>query len=309
MTFSAYNEQFNELFSREDVNACINLFKSVPYSYDTIDYHMLETLNLNFENYDSVNKEALLNYYISSLESKFDIYNQMIIASMVEDLLDNHQINQGIWNRLINANLTDKVIIGELFETLDIRENPKRGFQLFQKYPDYGLLLEVWIDYRNHYNEQEKEVFLDNYISILNSNSKAAKEVILYSLWVDFFEDRGTQEEVWIKLMAAELNKEAIKSLFKFSGPVLFERKIVLIKQHLSNLEMHSSILMCLFGSLNDVYGDISFHDARNIFKVLKVDSSSEYYTYLKEQLFKFNSKKEYWIARNKGVDSKTKKA
>jgi len=300
MDYSTNNKQFDNLFTKGDIDACFDLFKNTPYSSRSLNYHMLEKLNLNFEKYDKFKKDSLLNKYITSLESVFDIHNQMIIASIDEDLLSNKTIKNEVWSRVINANLSDKELIRDLFDTLGIRENPVLCFQLFNKYPDYGLLSELWTDYINFYDDKQKETFWKNYVSILNSSNKKAKEAVLYSLWVDFFEDASTQKESWNKLMVSELNEDGIKSLLEYSGPVDFEQKIELINQHISNSEMHLSILMSLFGSLHDVFGHISFPEARSIFNQLNIDGSNEYYDYLKEKLYKFDSQQEYWVDRNK---------
>ena len=63
---------------------------------------------------------------------------------------------------------------------------------------------------------------------------------------------------------------------------------------------MHPAILMSLLGSFHDVFGLISFEDARIVIEKLKIDDPDKHYISLKENLFKFNSKAEYWTDRDK---------
>lgn len=287
MNFSQYNDQFNALFTQGYIDACFELFIRTPYSFDSHDYSIIERLNLAFPTFNDSEKIRLLEKYVLRLESTFDVHNHMLIASIVEDLLSNKEEQSLVWEYVLKAQLKDKELIKDLFETLDVREHPTYCFELFKKYPDYGLLGDLWTDYKNHFSEQEKRLFWENYVSILNSENLKAKKAILYSLWVDFFEDHDTQTESWNALMASELNKNAIKEIFEFSGPVKFEEKLKLIHDHLDNPEMHSSILKCLFASLHDVFGDISFPQARKVFQQLEVDTSTQEYNYLKEHLFR----------------------
>ena len=154
LKFDSYNKQFDNLYHSKDVKACFDLFKNTPHLELPFDYYMLETLNLNFENYTEPAKETLLNCYVSSLESyNLTIHNQMIIASLVEDLLSNEKIKNKVWNKILSANLKDKELIQNIFEVLDVRENPELCFELFKKYPDFSILSQLWSHYTNYYSE------------------------------------------------------------------------------------------------------------------------------------------------------------
>lgn len=207
-------------------------------------------------------------------------------------------------DQLIKNNKLEHLSPDDLFDELNYSGNLDICFELYLRNPTYHILSEMWMDYVNWYTTDEKDVFWSNYVEIINSNNDECKKHVFYSLWVDFFEDTGTQNEAWNRLITANLNKQAVKELLKHSGPVLFTNKLGLINKYIQDLEMHHSILMCLFGSLHDVFGDVSFPDARNVFKELKIDTSNEHYEYLKEKLFIFNSKQEYWIDRNKKDDN-----
>lgn len=300
MNFSVYNRQFNTLLTEGNIDACFELFTRTPYSFDSLDYTMIEQLNLAFHTFNDLERASLLEKYTTRLESGFDVHNHLLVASLVEDVMSNAAIRDMVWKSIMKANLSDKELIKDLFESLDVREYPTYCFELFEKYPDYGLLADVWTDYKNYFNEKEKRILWEHYASILNSENTKAKDIVLYSLWVDFFEDYDTQTESWNALIAKKLNSEAVKKLFEFSGPVTFDLKQELIHQHIYNLEMHSSILLCLFGSLHDAFGSISFRKARQVFHKLNVNTSSKEYLYLKEHLFRFDSTKEYWDNRNK---------
>ena len=300
LDFQSYNTQFDSFYTLGDLDSCFALFMATPYAYDSFDFYMLEKLNLHVPDDNTSTQAALITKYISALESAYNVHTMMIIASLVEDVLSNTELRKEVWKKVMAADLTDKVLIKALFFHLGVKENPGLCFELFRKYPDYGLLSELWSDYKNHYSETEKDLLLENYSSILNSGDTSSKKVILYSLWVDFFEDSGTQEEAWNKLLSKTLTKEAIKGLLEYSGPVAFSAKLNLINAQMDDPEMHPSILDCLFGSLHDVCGNISFPDARIIVKQLSIDSSNERYTHLADSLYKFNSREEYWNDRNK---------
>jgi len=79
-----------------------------------------------------------------------------------------------------------------------------------------------------------------------------------------------------------------------------FKSKLEVINRYIDDKEMHPFILECLFRSLHDVFGDISFPDARTVFEKLKIDSSNKYYNDLAINLYKFSSKKEFWDALSK---------
>lgn len=304
LDFQNYNTQFDSFYTSGDLDSCFALFMTTPYAYDSFDFYMLEKLSSHVQDDNTSTQTALITKYISALESAYNVHTMMIIASLVEDILSNTELRKEVWKKVMAADLTDKVLIKELFFQLGVKENPGLCFELFQKYPDYGLLSELWSDYKNHYSETEKDMLLENYSSILNSGDTSSKKVILYSLWVDFFEDFGTQEEAWNKLLSKTLTKEAIKGLLEYSGPVAFSVKLNLIRAQIDDSEMHPSILDCLFGSLHDVCGNISFPDARIIVKQLSIDSSNERYTHLADSLYKFNSREEYWNDRNKKNNS-----
>ncbi|WP_232666787.1 hypothetical protein [Pseudonocardia sp. TRM90224] len=96
---------------------------------------------------------------------------------------------------------------------------------------------------------------------------EASADVVTYSLWVDWFEDRSTSAIAFSELLGndagalgasteAPLLRRADRVL-RHSGPVLWPAKHSTYEAALGARRLHSALLQGLWGSQWDVYGDI----------------------------------------------------
>ncbi|MEJ3655578.1 hypothetical protein WEH80_21650 [Actinomycetes bacterium KLBMP 9759] len=128
---------------------------------------------------------------------------------------------------------------------------------------DPDLMQELWAGFRTRLERE------------------ASADVVTYSLWVDWFEDRSTSAIAFSELLgndAGALDASTEPALLRradrvlrHSGPVLWPAKHSTYEAALAARPLHSALLQGLWGSQWDVYGDIDRPAALDLLRRLEL--------------------------------------
>lgn len=194
------------------------------------------------------------------------------------------------------SNESDRDIVGILWydEHISQTDQIDISFELFDRSPEYGIVSELNMAYKEMEPEIKKELW-SKYRQYLFSGTQDQKEQIKYSLWVDFFEDPKTVDVAWNEMIDANSKIEIIREVLSVSGPVPFEKKEELYSEVIADKRNHEYILESLVGSLYNVFGQIHFQKSREILPNLDVDRKTEKYRKFSDHLNRFNTKRELY--------------
>jgi hypothetical protein len=155
--------------------------------------------------------------------------------------------------------------------------------------PDYSIFSRIKWNYES-FSLSNKKWYWETVIKFLKSGNKIAKEAIEYSLYVDFFEDNSTVEEVW-NLLFGYNDENVDQSLMKVCGPVPFNLKKELYYKYIRYKNWHELIFESLRQSFLGPYGNLDVQNGLNILNRLKI-KNTEVYSEFKNHLEKSIQKK-----------------
>jgi hypothetical protein len=124
--------------------------------------------------------------------------------------------------------------------------------------PCYGNTMYIKLSHER-FKRAEKRTFWDAWRAALDSDDDRLAEPAVYSLWVDFFEDRSTVKEAWREMTTAPTERR-LERLLEASGPVPWRLKEALFEQIWREPRWHPFIFRALKGSAFEYFGDF---DAR----------------------------------------------
>ncbi|MDT0456076.1 hypothetical protein RM550_10020 [Streptomyces sp. DSM 41527] len=131
--------------------------------------------------------------------------------------------------------------------------------------------------------------------------AEAEPEALLYSLWVDWFEDRDTSATAFAEVLGNDLASlpaqevpagqdrgpllRRARRVLEASGPVPWPVKQPAYRTAAGIPELHPALFRGLLGSYHDVYGDLEPEPAVALLKQLDLPDGTEHLTELHQVL------------------------
>jgi hypothetical protein len=148
-------------------------------------------------------------------------------------------------------------------------------FAVYERMPCYAVLMYSTGPFAEDFRDEEKERFWAAYRRLLEQPERRLAEPVLYSLWVDYFEDPSTVEEAWRETTAQTGDWEPrIRRLLPVSGPVPYALKAPLYLRLLPDRRFHEPILEGLVGGARDVFGKLDATKALQIVDKLRLPAT-----------------------------------
>lgn len=134
---------------------------------------------------------------------------------------------------------------------------------LYRAMPCYANLMYVKHAF-DEFGREERASLWAEYRALLAQPDDRLADPVMYSLWVDFYEDRSTVKEAWEETSRLEPHEERrLQRVLEMSGPVPFKLKTRVYEQIVDDPRWHAHIFRSLLASASDVYGDIKQRGAR----------------------------------------------
>lgn len=144
-------------------------------------------------------------------------------------------------------------------------------FAVYRDLPCYTLLSEVFIHQYRDLSADVQAIYWQHIAVLLAQPEIALAEPIVYTLAVDFFEDRELCSQVWERLTSVHEPEQFMVRFLEASAAVPFALKEQLYQQLLANPRMHQAIYTSLRASYYSLYGDIDKVQARSILGQLSI--------------------------------------
>jgi hypothetical protein len=147
-------------------------------------------------------------------------------------------------------------------------------FAVYERMPCYALLMYSTGPYED-FDDAEKERFWALYRRLLEQPERRLADPVVYSLWVDYYEDPRTVEEAWRATtpLAGEWQPR-IDRILPASGPVPYPLKAPLYERLLVDRRFHEPILEGLAGGARDVFGKLDAPQALVLLQRLRLPDS-----------------------------------
>jgi hypothetical protein len=119
-------------------------------------------------------------------------------------------------------------------------------------------------------------------------------EAVLYSLWVDWFEDIATVERAFTAVLARDVDRlgepdEALQrraaAVLKVSGPVPWKLKYPVYTAAAEHERLRRAVFSGVLYSFHDVYGSLEIGPALELLDRLGLPAETEHLTELREEL------------------------
>lgn len=139
--------------------------------------------------------------------------------------------------------------------------------ELFGRMPCYANLM-YW-RYAD-FDETTCARMWDAFREFLSDPRDAVAEPVVYSLWVDYFEDKRTVERAWREASGPqEPRRPRLPRVVRASGPVPWKLKESLYGQLSVEGGWNEPLLAGLYGSCVDIYGSLEREPALRILRAL----------------------------------------
>lgn len=121
-----------------------------------------------------------------------------------------------------------------------------------------------------------------------------ASEAVLYSLWVDWFEDIATVERAFTEVLAkdvpslAEAGDDVLRraaAVLKVSGPVPWKLKFPVYTAAAELPRLHLAVFSGVLYSYHDVYGSLEIGPALELLERLDLPEDTEHLAELRDEL------------------------
>ncbi len=144
-------------------------------------------------------------------------------------------------------------------------ERVELALALYRQMPTYGTLM-----YTSHYfrewDDDARALFWSEYRELISDPDDRLADPVGYSLWCDYFEDRETVGEAWLRVAHLDgLSERGVQRLLELSGPVPFGLKAPLYDELAFDPLWHVFVFRGLLSSGFDYFGDIDVKAARRL--------------------------------------------
>ncbi|MFE5947122.1 hypothetical protein [Streptomyces sp. NPDC056480] len=167
---------------------------------------------------------------------------------------------------LLTANQVAHSWAGDVFaEDLDAADQVRLAFGLLDLLDEYWVTCEIRFANASAEGPLPADVLWDGYRQRLEADRDA--EAVIYSLWVDWFEDHTTSATAFAEVLGIDIDRvvaersEALlrraRRVLECSGPVRWTVKELTYRTAMRLPALHSAVFRGLLASFHDVYGDL----------------------------------------------------
>ncbi|MFI9787154.1 hypothetical protein ACIHEI_27165 [Kitasatospora sp. NPDC051984] len=170
-------------------------------------------------------------------------------------------------DRPLTANEVAHSWAGEVLtdECLDVAERVRLAFGLLDLLDDYWVTCEIRLADRGSQGPLPAKLLWDGYRRRLEADRDA--EAVIYSLWVDWFEDRNTSATAFAEVLGNDIDHIVAEEsdgplrragrVLACSGPVPWPVKQQAYDTALRLPVLHGPLFEGLLASYHDLYGDL----------------------------------------------------
>ncbi|MEU6329583.1 hypothetical protein ABZ851_20260 [Streptomyces sp. NPDC047049] len=182
---------------------------------------------------------------------------------------------------------------------LDATARLRTAFGLLDLLGEYWVTMEIRLALADQHHPLPTEAFWA--ACRLRLEAAAEPEALLYSLWVDWFEDRDTAATAFAEVLGRDLAwrpahevaagpdrgpwLRRARRVLEVSGPVPWPVKQPAYRTAAGISELHPALFRGLLGSYHDVHGDLEPEAAVALLKQLDLPAGTEHLTKLHQVL------------------------
>ncbi|MFI8387012.1 alpha/beta fold hydrolase [Streptomyces sp. NPDC085540] len=178
-------------------------------------------------------------------------------------------------------------------DSLDIEHRLRLGFGLVDLLDEYWVTVEIGSAVQGIADPDTARVLWNGYRSRLDAPAHC--EAIVYSLWVDWFEDRDTAEKVFAEVLGKDLTQlrpdssepmlRRARRVLESSGPVPWQAKELVYRTAARVPELSEAVFRGILHSHHDVYGDLDPDQALAVLDQLRLPEDTEHLAELRSAL------------------------
>ncbi|WP_433059798.1 hypothetical protein [Dactylosporangium sp. CS-033363] len=177
-------------------------------------------------------------------------------------------------------------------DELSDAEKLEVGLGLLEILNAYWVLVEL----RWFVNATEDDALWDTHWQALREQLEQPRpsEAVLYSLWVDWFEDIATVERAFHEVLGRDAGRlgeddEGLQrragAVLKVSGPVPWKLKFPVYQAAAEHERLRAAVFGGVLYSFHDVYGSLEIQPALELLDRLDLPSETEHLEELREEL------------------------
>ncbi|MFD9481070.1 alpha/beta fold hydrolase [Streptomyces nojiriensis] len=177
--------------------------------------------------------------------------------------------------------------------SLDIGHRLRLGFGLVDLLDEYWVTVEIASAVQGIADPDTARVLWNGYRSRLDAPANC--EAIVYSLWVDWFEDRDTAEKVFTEVLGKDLTQlrpdssepmlRRARRVLESSGPVPWRAKELVYRTAARVPELSEAVFRGILHSHHDVYGDLDPAEALAVLGQMRLPEDTEHLAELRSAL------------------------
>ncbi|MEY2226414.1 alpha/beta fold hydrolase [Streptomyces sp. BF23-19] len=178
-------------------------------------------------------------------------------------------------------------------DSLDIEHRLRLGFGLVDLLDEYWVTVEIASAVQGIADPDTARVLWNGYRSRLDAPAHC--EAIVYSLWVDWFEDRDTAERVFTEVLGKDLTQlrpdspepmlRRARRVLESSGPVPWQAKELAYRIAARVPELSEAVFRGILHSHHDVYGDLDPAGALAVLDQMSLPEDTEHLAELRSAL------------------------
>jgi hypothetical protein len=176
-------------------------------------------------------------------------------------------------------------LIWETQNGLNSRQKADLLFEVYADLPCYTLLSEVYIHQYRHLPQDAQDSYWHYLAGLLSQAEEALAQPVVYTLAVDFFEDRDLCERVWKRLVTPQAPAQLLRRVLEASAAVPFVLKGQLYQQLVADPSWHGAIYKSLLASYYSTYGEIDKLRTRELLRALTLRLENEERTAFEQAL------------------------
>ncbi|MGV4926318.1 hypothetical protein K2224_15745 [Streptomyces sp. BHT-5-2] len=173
------------------------------------------------------------------------------------------------------------------------------AFGLLDLLGEYWVTCEIRAALKDNRDPLPAEAFWAGYRHRLEAPDEP--EAVIYSLWVDWFEDPATAEAAFAEVVGHDLAEildgtapagiaggplfRRARRVLCASGPVSWPVKYPVYRTAATFPELQPAVFRAILGSYHDFYGDLEPHSALALLRQLSMPSDTEHFTALCDAL------------------------
>ncbi|MFF4445643.1 alpha/beta fold hydrolase [Streptomyces sp. NPDC001502] len=178
-------------------------------------------------------------------------------------------------------------------DSLDIGQRLRLGFGLVDLLDEYWVTVEIASAVQGITDPDTARVLWNGYRSRLDAPAHC--EAIVYSLWVDWFEDGDTAERVFAEVLGKDLTQlrpdspepmlRRARRVLESSGPVPWRAKELVYRTAARVPELAEAVFRGILHSHHDVYGDLDPAEALAVLGQMRLPEDTEHLAELRSAL------------------------